>query len=188
MDNDEESRSVLLGLMLGVALVVGACVAFGASQALGMRTVLSLPVAPSAPSARPAISERTVPVEVSLRETLAAAELVHDEGASVVVDEGVVKFYFEPGQWSMAPGAAVALGSSVAAVNAGKTLVVSGYHDASGDPQRNAALALRRAHAVSDVLQAMGIEQGRVLVQTPQVILGTGSAAEARRVEVRVQP
>ena len=44
-----------------------------------------------------------------------------------------------------------------AAVAAGKRAVVSGYHDASGDPEKNAELARQRAVAVRDALKAAGI-------------------------------
>ena len=67
-----------------------------------------------------------------------------------------------------------------------KKLVLSGYHDASGDPAHNAELAKERATAVRAALQAAGIDAARVALRKPESTLAGGDAQAARRVEIRV--
>lgn len=64
--------------------------------------------------------------------------------------------------------------------------VLSGYHDPSGDYNFNQALARNRATAVRDYLVSQGADSARLLLEKPVQTEGTGDAAEARRVEVRV--
>ena len=66
-------------------------------------------------------------------------------------------------------------------------VLLSGFHDASGDPKHNADLAQMRAVAVRDVLVAGGIPALRVKFRRPESTLGSGSPEEGRRVEIRVQ-
>ncbi len=66
-------------------------------------------------------------------------------------------------------------------------VLLSGFHDASGDPGRNAHLAQLRAVAVRDVLVAGGVPALRVKLRRPESTLGSGSPEEGRRVEIRVQ-
>ena len=63
---------------------------------------------------------------------------------------------------------------------------VSGFHDPSGNRANNENLALRRAQAVAIAMQNMGIAKPRILLQKPEQTVGSGSATEARRVEVSV--
>ena len=69
---------------------------------------------------------------------VAAVAAAQDEVAGIVVENGVVKFFFAYASDELAPGAAAALAEAIQAAQAGKTLVISGYHDASGDPALNA--------------------------------------------------
>ena len=59
----------------------------------------------------------------------------------MVVENGVVKFYFASGKSDLAPGAVEALADAIAAGKAGQKLVISGFHDSTGDPAKNAELA-----------------------------------------------
>jgi K(+)-stimulated pyrophosphate-energized sodium pump len=68
--------------------------------------------------------------------------------------------------------------------NPGATAVVSGYHDPTGDPAANEALAKSRADAVRASLVTSGIEGSRIDMEKPVVTEGTGTAEQARRVEV----
>ena len=86
---------------------------------------------------------------VTAAATPAAAPAATD-AASVTVDNGVVKFYFASGKADVAPDGAKALDDIVQGVQAGKKAVISGYHDATGDPAKNAELAKQRAVAVRD--------------------------------------
>ena len=63
---------------------------------------------------------------------------------------------------------------------------VSGFHDPSGNRENNENLALRRAQAVAIAMQNMGIAKPRILLQKPEQTVGSGSATEARRVDVGV--
>lgn len=66
-------------------------------------------------------------------------------------------------------------------------ILLSGFHDPSGDPKRNADLVKVRAEVVRDALVAGGVETERVKFRKPESTLGSGSAEEGRRVEIRVQ-
>jgi outer membrane protein OmpA-like peptidoglycan-associated protein len=117
----------------------------------------------------------------------AVAVVVAEEVATVKVENGVVKFYFVIGKAEVAPEAAQALAEVVKAVAAGKMAVISGFHDASGDPQKNAELAKQRALAVRAVLVTQGVAEDKVELKKPEQALASGPAAEARRVEVTLK-
>ncbi|WP_042423261.1 OmpA family protein [Comamonas granuli] len=114
----------------------------------------------------------------------AATAAATDDGASVRVENGVVKFYFATGKADLAAGANEALADIVQGVAAGQKAVVSGFHDATGDAALNAELAKNRALAVRDALQALGVAEDRIELKKPEATQGSGSNAEARRVEV----
>jgi K(+)-stimulated pyrophosphate-energized sodium pump len=133
-----------------------------------------MPVAPAAPVAVVAVAAAT------------SADSASD-AASVKVENGVVKFYFASGKADVATGGAAALADVIKAVAGGKKAVISGYHDASGDPAKNAELAKQRAMNVRDALKAAGIAEDKVELKKPEQAKVDGSAAEARRVEVTVQ-
>ncbi len=109
------------------------------------------------------------------------------DGASIRVENGVVKFYFASGSAALAPGAAEALADVVKGVAAGKKAVISGFHDATGDPAKNEELAKQRALAVRDALSALGIGADKLDLRKPVVTTADGSNAEARRVEVPLE-
>lgn len=69
----------------------------------------------------------------------------------------------------------------------GAAVLISGFHDASGDPEHNADLAKRRAQAVRHALEANGVAPAQLVLDKPQQTLGGGDAREARRVELRIQ-
>lgn len=156
---DEGTRSAFAILIPLIVLVIGSVVGFAVHKAKG-------------PAAKPAV---------------AAATPADAAQSQIVVEDGVVKFYFAVGQAALVPGAAEALVGAVQAAAEGKTLVLSGYHDATGDAQANAELAKRRALAVRDALTGAGVASERIELKKPEVLTGTGSDAEARRVEVSIQ-
>ena len=119
----------------------------------------------------------------------AGAGVVIEDVASVVVEGGVVKFYFATGKADLATGANEALAEVVkGVVEGGKMAVVSGFHDATGDAALNAELAKQRALAVRDALKVLGVAEDKVELKKPEVTQGSGSNAEARRVEVVLAP
>lgn len=114
----------------------------------------------------------------------AGPAVVAEDTASVRVENGVVKFYFATGKADLAAGANEALADIVKGVAAGQKAVVSGFHDATGDAAQNAELAKNRALAVRSALQALGVAEGSIELKKPEATQGSGSNAEARRVEV----
>ena len=107
----------------------------------------------------------------------------------IEVGEPLVKVYFDLGQTALTPSAAEQIATVVAAIAAAPqaSALLSGYHDETGGAALNAEVAKNRALAVRDALLAAGVAGERVLMRRPAVTLGGGDAAEARRVEVRVQ-
>jgi len=109
------------------------------------------------------------------------------DAASVVVENGVVKFYFASAKADLAAGAKDALAVVVAGASSGKKVVISGFHDATGSAEANAELAKLRAMAVRSELMQSGVTQDLIEMKKPEETLATGSNAEARRVEVMLQ-
>jgi outer membrane protein OmpA-like peptidoglycan-associated protein len=66
-------------------------------------------------------------------------------------------------------------------------VLLSGFHDPSGDAATNATLAKARAGSVRDALVAGGVAGERIKFRKPESTVGSGSAQEGRRVEIRVQ-
>ena len=96
--------------------------------------------------------------------------------------------FFASGAAALPADAAAEVAKVKAALDAAPTkkLVLSGYHDASGDPAHNAELAKERAKAVRAALQSAGIDPARVALRKPESALAGGDAQAARRVEIRV--
>jgi outer membrane protein OmpA-like peptidoglycan-associated protein len=113
-----------------------------------------------------------------------AADAAATDGASVRVENGVVKFYFASAKADLAAGANEALADVVKGVAEGKKAVVSGFHDATGNAALNAELAKQRAFAVRDALKALGVAEDKIELKKPEETKASGSNAEARRVEV----
>ena len=156
-----------------VAVVVIAAILLAVGLALGFGINKSRPKAKAAPAAA-----AVVPVDA--------------DAARVVVEGGVVKFYFATGKADLAVDLSAevqaALNEAAAAAKAGKKLLVSGYHDSTGDAALNAELAKQRALTVQAVLVNLGVDAVAVELQKPEVMLGGTDNAQARRVEVVVAP
>ncbi len=159
-DQDEGTRSAFAVLIPLIVLIVGFVLGLGIHKA---RT----PKTPAAAVVQTAVADT--------------------DGARVVVEAGVVKFYFGSGKADVAADAQAALAEAVKAVAAGKALAVSGFHDDTGSAEVNAELAKQRAMAVRDVLKALGVGEDRITLNKPEQMLGSGASAEARRVEVVIQ-
>jgi outer membrane protein OmpA-like peptidoglycan-associated protein len=161
---DDESTGIALGVVFGViALVIGLVIGV-------------------------AIYTQNLAVPAAKAPTGAAAPAAASaDGASIKVEGGVVKFYFATGKADLATGANEALADIVKGVAAGKKAVVSGFHDATGDAAVNAELAKQRAIAVQGALKGLGVADDKVELKKPEQMQGTGSNAEARRVEVTLQ-
>lgn len=98
--------------------------------------------------------------------------------------------YFATGAAALGAEMAEPLKGLVAAVQAAapRKVVLSGFHDATGDPAKNAELAKERAKAVREALKAGGVAPERIALRKPESTTGDGSNQEARRVEARLQP
>ena len=109
------------------------------------------------------------------------------DGASVTVENGVVKFYFASGKADLATGANDALATVVTGVAGGKKALVSGFHDATGDAAKNEELSKQRAFAVRGALVHQGVAQDRIELKKPEETAAADPAAQARRVEVALE-
>jgi outer membrane protein OmpA-like peptidoglycan-associated protein len=98
------------------------------------------------------------------------------------------RIYFEVGQDSL-PADAIDVLNRVAeaARSSGGTVLISGFHDASGDAAANADLAKRRAQRVQHALEANGVTADHLQLSKPAVTTGDGDPKAARRVELRLQ-
>ena len=164
-DDDSQQRFALGFLFALIALVVSTVV----GTVVYKRGISHAPKAAAAVSAP---SATNVPV------------VVVEETARVVVENGVVKFYFVSGKAEVAAGANEALSDVVKGVAEGKRAVISGFHDATGSAEINAELAKHRAQAVQAALVALGVAEDKVELKKPEQSQADGSNAEARRVEV----
>lgn len=101
----------------------------------------------------------------------------------------VALVYFEVGKAEPPRDATMLLAPAIRAVKAGvaSKLVLSGYHDASGDAVANAELAKQRALAVRGVLMNAGVPERAIELARPTATVGGGDPDEARRVEVTLR-
>jgi K(+)-stimulated pyrophosphate-energized sodium pump len=137
--------------------------------------LLIVPLLPGAGKAPPVVAAPAA---------AAASAAASADAASIKVEGGVVKFYFATGKSELAAGAPQALADIVKGVADGKKAVISGFADATGNPEQNAELAKQRAFAVRDAIKALGVAEDKIELKKPETITGSGNAAEARRVEV----
>jgi outer membrane protein OmpA-like peptidoglycan-associated protein len=162
MSDNDDTQNYALAVVAGVvALVIAGVIALAAS------TVMS-----AAPAAPAAAAEAVVPVAAN--EAGMAPE----------------RLYFEVGSPALPADAAEVLArvAEAARASAGATVLISGFHDASGDAAQNAELAKNRALAVRHALEANGVAPDHLVMSKPAVTTGGGDPKEARRVELRVQP
>ena len=192
-ENNDGQQGLALTMVFGlVALVVATVIGFGVQQSrarLKATPAVASPAAVPGPAAAPAPPLPVSPPIEAPASVAATAQAVAD-AASIQVEQGVVKFYFASGSAELAAGAGDALADMVKAAQAGQSrrkLVISGFHDAVGDPVRNADLARRRALAVRAALKAAGVADAQIELAKPQQLTGSGSDADARRVEISLQ-
>ncbi|MDQ2778551.1 MAG: sodium-translocating pyrophosphatase [Pseudomonadota bacterium] len=149
--------------------------------------LLIVPLLPSGPATTTAAAPIVVVTPVVVMAASPAVVVVPD-AASITVENGIVKFYFASASAELAAGADAALADVAKGVAAGQKAVVSGYADASGDPEKNAELAKQRAMAVASALKAAGIPDDKVEMKKPETTTGgSANSAEGRRVEVTLQ-
>ena len=170
-DEDQKFALIVLGGII-TAVVVGV---------LALCTLVGVGGGDSANAQKADASAMVAPAVLT---TTAGAVSVAADEAKVVVENGVVKFYFASGKADLATGANEALAEVVKGVKAGQKAVVSGFHDNTGNLAANQELAKQRAISVRDTLVALGVPADSIELKKPENAKGTGDNAEARRVEV----
>jgi len=174
--SDDEQQGLVLGLVFAlVAMVVTLVLVVALNRSAADAPAVSAAAAAPAPQAAP-VTAAPGPT----------AQAISD-AASITVEYGVVKFYFASGRAELAPGAGEALVDVVRAAKSGRKVFIAGFHDSRGDAAANAELARRRAMAVREALRSAGVPDSQVTLQKPQETAGSGSDAEARRVEITLQ-
>ena len=161
MDDDDINVKVALG-------VVGGMIALVIALVIGV-----------------AVGEVSTMGEAGATAPAASAEMAAPEP----VGEALVKLYFGVDQASLPDEGAAAVQTIIVTAQdkAEAIVLISGFHDASGNAAHNAELSKQRAIAVRDALVAAGLDVARIRLSKPAETQGSGEAQEARRVEVRVQ-
>jgi outer membrane protein OmpA-like peptidoglycan-associated protein len=158
---------------------VGVWTVFGIITLLLFGLIGGLAIRQSHKSAAPAAAAAPTAPAAAAEEALLDGPIAGDLAGTV---------YFALGAAALPAEAAAEVAKVKAALDAApaKKLVLSGFHDASGDPAKNAELAKERAKAVRAALQAAGVDATRVALRKPESTLAGGDAQEARRVEMRL--
>lgn len=119
-------------------------------------------------------------------EEVLVEEVILVEGP--IAGDLVGTLYFETGQATLPANAAAELSKVMEALAAApsRKVVLSGFHDATGDAARNAELAKQRALAARSALTSAGVPGERTALRKPEVTTGGGNDQEARRVELRL--
>ncbi len=147
-----------------------------------------------------AVAEATAAAEAAAASAAAAANAAQGSGLSTAAevqaaaaDAGIdlartARIYFATGTADLPADAAATLDRVLMTLKGSQEskATISGYHDLSGDPAKNAELSRERAQAVQKVLVAGGISEDRIELKKPQATSG-GNTDEGRRVEVMVQ-
>lgn len=120
-----------------------------------------------------------------------ATVMAGDDAYSEIAEIGepLTKLYFALGETALPANAEPELAKvkSVFEAKSGAVVLLSGFHDETGTMAVNEQVARDRAKSVKAALIAAGLPADHVLMRKPTVTLGGVDAAEARRVEVRVQ-
>ena len=108
---------------------------------------------------------------------------------TAVAAEPEGRIYFELGSDALPAGASEPLVkvADAARAQAAKLVLISGFHDASGDAGKNAELANNRALAVRHALEANGVAPDHLVMDKPVMMTGGTDPREARRVELRLR-
>ena len=124
----------------------------------------------------------------AIARTLGAGHAASSAAAGKALGEPVLSLYFGVGEATL-PAAAQEQLARVAqqARASGAHVVISGFHDASGNAAANADLARKRAQSVQRALQSAGVASNRLVLRKPVETIGGGDPKEARRVELHMQ-
>lgn len=134
-------------------------------------------------------THKAAPAPAAAAQAVAAATALDELIDAPLTGDLLGQLYFELGSAALPADTGVAVAAVKAALStapASARIVLSGFHDASGDPVVNAGLAKERAQAVRAALVADGVDVVRVGLRKPESTLGDGPAQDARRVEIRL--
>ena len=189
--NEEENKEQRLALWLPAAAVglTTAAVVFFSVWGWQTGKIEGAPAASEVVVVEESVTEVVVADEMasaasSPADAILAADAQNNDAAKVVVENGVVKFYFATGKADLAQGADEALQDVLAGAKEGKKAVISGFHDDTGNRAQNEELSKQRAFAVRDALLALGVPESQIELRKPESTEGSGNNAAARRVEV----
>jgi K(+)-stimulated pyrophosphate-energized sodium pump len=196
--DDEGQQGLVLALVFGlIALVLALVIGLAIRTAGQARNALAPGMTPgtvseitlATPTSESVLTdaETSAPVlPVSSASSAQSAQAALDAG-SVKVETNSVRFYFPSGKADLAAGAGAALAELVKNAGPGRQLVITGFHDATGDAASNQVLATQRATSVRDALRAQGIKDSQIVLKDPELMVGAGGNEQARRVEVRLE-
>jgi outer membrane protein OmpA-like peptidoglycan-associated protein len=195
VSQEDDSTGLVMGVIFGViALVISLIIGVTIYQknktiktaATATAPAASAAIAGSADTSAAASASATGTTQAKSDAAMDAAARAAAGAAAVVVENGVVKFFFASGKSELPEGGPQALADIITAAKAGKKAIVSGYVDSTGNAAQNKELGKQRAFAVRDLLKASGVADDKIELKKPEDIqAGTGAAA--RRVEVTLQ-
>ena len=172
MDDDSNENGGLVAWVIGLAVTLAISVAVLAGTA-AFQSGPDSTASTSTPATTGSAAASAAGTFVAAPGSAAAAPLL----ARVLFDSGVSAL---PGDVAKTLAPAI----EAATRSAGIRLAISGYHDKTGDPEKNAELAKERAIAVRDALVAAGVPLVRLELSKPQVTEGGTDDTLARRVDV----
>jgi len=176
-DGGEDDDFNLFGLGCLLAAVFGVIMVFAA--------IAGSYIATSTASEEPPVTVAPPPPPPPAAEVPEGAGVV----AAVRDEKPMLTVYFDLGSATVIEDFETAAGDVLAYLEANPeaTLAISGYNDASGNAEINAALSRDRAQNVQAALMALGVsEETADLVRPEDTTTTDMSAAEARRVEVTI--
>lgn len=179
----------LLPWLIGLGALLGGLALFrGCDKEAGApenKAVVAPAVkAPAPQAAAPAVKPAPAPVPAAPAAPAAKPAPAPAAAATAVLP---AKIYFAVGAPNPeGPSIATLAQAAIAVKNQGVAVDITGYTDSTGDVAKNQELAKQRALAVRDRLIAAGVPEGKINMKPPFSITttGTGSDAEARRVEI----
>lgn len=180
---DESDSESSIGVAIAIAMAI-----FAALFAIGMATGTSLGIfSGGKPAAVPGTAASLAAPVTAPATTSAATTATAAAAAPAAATEA--RLYFELAKYELPADALTKVAPLAAALkqNDNARLLISGYHDASGDPVANVALARQRAFAVRELLMTAGVPADRIDMLKPLVTTGGADPHEARRVDVTLR-
>jgi outer membrane protein OmpA-like peptidoglycan-associated protein len=135
------------------------------------------------------VQASSAPVAVAAAAVVAPASVAVPAAVAAAPANAAENLYFAVGSADLPADASEKLArvADAARANVGTSVLISGYHDASGSAAQNAELAKLRALAVRHALEANGVAPDRLQMSKPVETTGGTDPKEARRVEMRLQ-